>query len=200
MKNDIEVLLRNPSPTKDMIQATLRSNLEEIDHMTKMGKDLLVLARSERRVVTDLKKIDISEVIQKITDKISPLAAAKNISITATVDTPLFIFGSMSALEHILLNLLQNAIQYTPQGGSIQVQLTPVKSQAVIKISDTGPGIDPKDLPHIFERFYKGESASGTGLGLSIVKELVEQHRGTIGIESVRGQGTTATVCFPLSA
>ena len=200
MKNDIEVLLRNPSPTSDAIQATLKSNLEEIDRMTKMGKDLLVLARSERRIETDIEKIDVAMVVQKITDKISPLAAAKNISITTTLDTPLFIMGNRSALEHILLNLLQNAMQYTPQGGSVQAQLTSIKSQVVVTISDTGSGIDPKDLPHIFERFYKGESASGTGLGLSIVKELVDQHKGTIGVESVRGQGTIATVHFPLTA
>jgi signal transduction histidine kinase len=204
MKNDAEVLLRNPQPTKDLMHKTLRSNIEEIDRMTKLAKDLLTLARSERSEASTMEVLDISEVAQSMAKKMRPLAESKGVGLAVDSGGSKKMLGNRTALEQILLNLLQNALEHTPAGGSIQATVAKVGVQVQVAIADNGRGIAQKDLPHIFERFYKGgdaaKSVAGTGLGLSIVKELVQQHRGSIIIESTEGKGTTATVAFPLAA
>lgn len=200
MKNDAEVLLRNPNPSKDLVHSTLRSNIEEIDRMTKMAKDLLTIARSENQAVIDTENIDVAEVVKKIANKMRPLATEKGITLVETLTAHPTIEGSTNNLEHVLLNLVQNAVEHTPKGGSITIDVTEEKPEAILKVSDTGSGIDEKDLPRIFERFYKGEGVSGSGLGLSIVKGLVEQHGGSISIDSEKGVGTTATIRLPLVA
>jgi signal transduction histidine kinase len=198
MKNDIEVLLRNPSPSKDLIHSTLHSNIEEIDRMSKMAEDLLLLARSQNHVL-EAEKINIAGTAHKIADKMRPSAAKKQISLSVSDSTPLFVQGNAAACERVLMNLLRNAIDHTPAGGAITVTTSREKNHAVLKISDTGAGIKAKDLPRVFERFYKGESAKGTGLGLSIVKEIVTQHDGNIHIDSIEGNGTTITMQFPIA-
>ena len=197
MKNDAEVLLRNPNPTKDLIHSTLRSNIEEIDRMTKMAKDLLALARSENQVSVTTEKIDIAEVVKIMAEKMRPIAVEKHIALTVTSAARLHVEGNRSGLEHILLNLLQNAIEHTSKNGSISVAVVQETPDMFITVTDTGSGIEAEDIPHIFERFYKGEGVSGSGLGLSIVKALVEQHRGTISITSTKGEGTVVTIRLP---
>jgi two-component system, OmpR family, sensor histidine kinase CiaH len=199
MKNDAEVLLRNPSPTKDSIHSTLRSNIEEIDRLSNMAADLLALARSGNHVAPAMEKLDITEVVGTTVEKMRHVAAAKEVSLSVTSHKALQIMGYKAGLERILMNLLQNAIEHTPNSGSISVETSQDRSQAVVKVSDTGSGIDPKDLPNVFGRFYKGERASGTGLGLSIVKELTNQHQGMVSIESALEKGTIVTLRFPIS-
>jgi signal transduction histidine kinase len=199
MRNDAEVLLRNPNPTKDQIHSTLRSNIEEIDRMTKMAKDLLALARSENGVTVGTERIDVADITKKIADKMRPIAAGKGVTLTSSSEVQPQVEATLNGLEHVLLNLLQNALEHTPKSGSITVAVSQEESDAIIKVSDTGSGIEEKDLPHIFERFYKGEGVSGSGLGLSIVKGLVEQHGGSISIESTKGKGTTATIRLPIA-
>jgi two-component system sensor histidine kinase CiaH len=200
MKNDAEVLLRNPYPTKELIHATLRSNVEEIDRMTKMAEDLLLLARSENRKPVELEELDLNEVTQKVTEKMEIIAKEKGLTLNLATAASLPIQGNRGGLERVLVNLLQNSIQHTSKGGAVCVETMREDSKAVLKVTDTGAGIDEKDLPHLFERFYKGDGASGSGLGLSIVKELVDQHSGDIEIVSAKGKGTTVTVQFSLVA
>jgi two-component system sensor histidine kinase CiaH len=199
IKNDAEVLLRNPSPSKEAVHATLRSSIEEIDRLSSMASDLLALARSDNHATPALQSIDVTSITGKTIEKMRPVAASRGIELVSSLGDRLSIHGDGSGLERVLMNLLQNAIEHTPKGGSISVAVSSHGSQALITVSDTGSGIEEKDLPHIFERFYKGESASGTGLGLSIVKEIVSQHQGSIGVESVVGKGTTVSLRFPMS-
>ena len=199
MKSEAEILLRDPSPTKEQIRRVLESSLEEIDRMTKMTQDLLHLARSENRDVTPGEKVDFSELVRKIADKMKPLAQKQEIGLVVDAEKPLYVVGSRLAFEQIVMNLLQNALQHTPARGSVTLSVKQEKSFAVCTISDTGSGVDEKDLPHIFERFYKGGGTPGSGLGLSIVKELVEGSGGTVSIESIKGNGATATVRLPLA-
>jgi two-component system, OmpR family, phosphate regulon sensor histidine kinase PhoR len=106
-------------------------------------------------------------------------------------------------IEQVLLNLLQNALTFTPRGGRITLGAERRGDQVAIWVRDTGVGIAPEDLPHIFERFYKADHArtgGGTGLGLAIAKHLVERHGGQIGAISQPGQGTTVTFSLPLGA
>lgn len=193
MKNDIEVLLRHPNPSKESVRETLHSTLEEIDRMTHMAKDLLILARSERSGAPALETVAVTDIAERMADKMRPLAARKDVTIVTEGEAPP-VRGSKTALEHVFLNLLQNAIEHTPSGGKITMHMSQDRSDAVVRVADTGSGIAQKDLPHLFERFYKGESAAGTGLGLSIVKELIDQHGGSIDIASAQGEGTTATI------
>jgi two-component system sensor histidine kinase ResE len=106
--------------------------------------------------------------------------------------------GIQDSLERAVLNILQNSLDHTPSGGSISAKVEKDGSQIVLYITDTGSGIASKNLPHIFKRFYKGDSATGTGLGLSIVKEIINQHSGDISIESVLGKGTTVIIKLPI--
>jgi signal transduction histidine kinase len=112
--------------------------------------------------------------------------------------------GDRDRLKQVFLNLVGNAVQYTPNGGKVTISLQAVENRAKVVVCDTGPGIPQEDLPHIFERFYRGEKSrtrspsSGFGLGLSIAYWIVRSHQGTIEVESVEGQGTTFTVWLPI--
>ena len=114
------------------------------------------------------------------------------------------VWGDEDRLKQVLINIVSNALTYTPEGGEIRFSLQKVSGKAEVQIADTGPGIPEEDLPHIFKRFYRTEKArtrseeSGVGLGLSIVYWIVEYHEGEIEVESEKGRGTTFTVYFPL--
>lgn len=200
MKNDAEVLLRNPNPTKERVYETLRSNIEEMDRMAQMAKDLLTLARSQNHITPVAEKVNITEIIRKTAEKMRSVGNPKGVAINVADGNPLYINGNRAGLERVIINLLQNAIEHTPKDGSVSIITQQEKNNALIEISDTGVGIEEKDLPHIFDRFYKGEGASGSGLGLSIVKDLVKQHSGRIEIESTGAKGTLVTIKLPLIA
>jgi signal transduction histidine kinase len=111
--------------------------------------------------------------------------------------------GDRDKLKKVFLNLLDNAIKFTPAGGRIGITVGVESNLAKVQIADTGPGISPEQLPRIFDRFYratKDDSLPGSGLGLSIVKAIVEAHRGKVDVESKPGQGSVFTVYLPLSS
>jgi signal transduction histidine kinase len=141
--------------------------------------------------------VDISEIAQKIVAKMRLIATQKEITIESVPVTPQYIFGNSAGLERVIFNLLRNSIEHTPPSGSIVVCVEQEGSQVIAKVSDTGTGIDAKDLPHIFDRFYKGEGEQGSGLGLAIVKTLVAQHHGSVEIQSTKGKGTVVSMKFP---
>ncbi len=198
MRNDIEVYLRNNSPTKELTHTTMSSNLEEISRMSSMVEDLLLLARSDNKITIERKDVDINVLVKNMVERMKPLAESKNIKLTYTASDPFVIQGVQNSLERVVLNILQNSIDHTPSGGAISAKVEKDGSQVVVRITDTGSGIAPEKLPHIFKRFYKGDSTTGTGLGLSIVKEIIDQHGGDIFIESVLGKGTTVIIKLPI--
>jgi signal transduction histidine kinase len=111
--------------------------------------------------------------------------------------------GDQVELERLLTNLVHNAIRYTPPGGSVTLKTFALKSQVVVEIADTGIGISKDDLPHIFEHFFRADTArsmekAGTGLGLAIAKRIVEVHDGTLEVESTLGEGTTFRLALPV--
>jgi signal transduction histidine kinase len=110
---------------------------------------------------------------------------------------PAYIKGAANLLERVLLNIFQNSIDHTNAGGLVTAKVVIEGPEIVLSVRDNGSGISERDLPHIFTRFYKGESEKGNGLGLSIVKEIVMQHKGKIEVASAEGVGTTITVQFP---
>lgn len=200
MRNDFEVLLRNSAPTKEMMHSALKSSIEEIDRLSGMTKDLLTLARSHTAAQAPSEKVDLADLAKSTAGKIRQLSENKGVRLNVSAEGSISVLGWPGDLARALTNLLQNAIEHTSRNGTIVLDVQREGAQAVMRISDTGRGIDEKDLPHVFERFYKGEGTTGSGLGLSIVKELVVQHGGSVSIESEKGKGTAVTICLPLSA
>ncbi len=197
MQNDVEVLLRSEHPTKEAVHSTLNSVLEEIGGMSKMTENLLLLARLGNRKKAE-GSTDLAGIILGLAEKLKPIASAKKLSLkTELSDGRLGAKVEAKDMERVLSNLIQNSLEYAPSGGTVSIQASRQENAVFISVSDTGPGITEKDMPHIFERFYKGQSSSGTGLGLSIAKEIIENYGGSISLESAVGKGTKAIIRLP---
>ncbi|HAE59988.1 MAG TPA: two-component sensor histidine kinase [Anaerolineae bacterium] len=179
---------------------------DEADRLTRMVGDLLLLAQAESGKLTlSLNPVELDALLLEVFQEMHVLAGGKVVLKLKEIDEAL-VSGDRDRLKQVLLNLVSNAIQYTPQGGEVIVGLARSDGQVSITVRDSGPGIPTEDLPHIFERFYRGEKsrtrskASGFGLGLSIAYWIVEHHGGKIFVVSQAGSGTTFTVSLPLAA
>lgn len=176
----------------------------ESDHLGALIDDLLDLSRIESgKFRMRREHLLLQELIPEIIARMAPRAAQKEIQLTvdAAPDLP-YVEGDSARLTQVLVNLVDNAIKYTPAGGRVAVSAVPEQRGVCLKVSDTGVGIPPADQARIFERFYRVDKArarasGGTGLGLSIVKHIVEAHGGTIAVQSEVGRGTTFTVRLP---
>lgn len=197
MRNDIEVLLRNQNATKELMIETMTSNLEEIHRMTRMTNYLLFLVRSEYHGAPEFSTIDATDMTEKIIQKMQTVAMSHGVSLQKDIEKDLFVAGDLSSFERAILNVVKNGIEHTPKEGVVTLKAFKDKGEVVVQVVDTGYGIEKKDLPHLFERFYKGENTSGNGLGLSIVKEIINQHKGIVTIESERGKGTLVEIRVP---
>ena len=153
----------------------------------------------------EVRPVELAPMIETVVDGVRPAADARNIHLQTVLD-PLTspISGDPERLQQIIWNLLTNAIKFTPKGGSVEVRLERIESHVELAISDTGQGIEPEFLPHVFDRFPQSDSSStrrhgGLGLGLSIVRQLVELHGGTVtAVSPGEGEGTTFKVILPL--
>ncbi len=202
MKTDIEVLLRSKETLSSNVTSVLESNLEEITTLTTMTSDLLELSRGKYK---GGENVSIGSLLQDEIAKLQTLADQKNIRLVfENTNDVLTIKGSKEGLRRAFKNIVANAIAYTPADGTVTITTESLKENILIKISDNGIGINQKDLPHIFDRFYKADNArtqtkNGSGLGLAIAKQIVEQYHGTIAIDSVIGEGTDVTITLPRS-
>jgi len=184
----------------------LTSNLEEIIRLSRLVEDLLTLARGDAGQVTlQWEPVLLSKLCEQTAEYLSPLAEQKQQTLVwQPPDKPVLVSGDVARLKQLLLNLIDNAIKYTGEGGRVTLSLQTEGKEAVLRVSDTGRGIPPEDLPHIFERFFRhsrstsDKGAAGFGLGLSIVKWIVDSHGGKIEATSKVGEGTTFTVRLPL--
>ncbi|HET9095702.1 MAG TPA: ATP-binding protein [Candidatus Baltobacteraceae bacterium] len=180
--------------------------LGQVDRLTTLVQRLLEQARVESgELVLQIEEIDLEEVARPIVQSFGPQAASKNVRLELGAQRPAIVEADEQRLSQVFVNLIDNALRFTPSGGSVTVTLDVQDGYAVVKVSDTGMGIPYKDLPYVFERFYVADPSrtrgvSGAGLGLSIVKQIVEAHRGTVGVESTLGSGTTFTVRIPVAA
>ncbi|MCP4021340.1 MAG: HAMP domain-containing histidine kinase [Desulfobacteraceae bacterium] len=178
----------------------------EADHMEYILKQLLTLARADfGKTSLRLDKINLNEVLAAICDDIRILCSEKKLSMGFKSHEDIKINGDVKALRNLFLNLLTNAIRYTPEGGKISVELTQVHGNAVVSVSDTGIGIPLDALPHIFKRFFRVDKArsrkdGGSGLGLAICKHIIDQHNGRIMVESELGRGTKFIVRIPVTS
>ncbi len=179
---------------------------KEVERMEKMVNELAHLSTIDsKKYELEMKKIDINTVVQETLELLKVEIEKKGLGLKEALGkTPIYINGDPGKIKEILMNLINNSIKFT-QEGSIGVAATSTKTCAVISIEDSGIGVDEKDLPHIFDRFYRGEKSrssnlGGLGIGLTIVKELVYAQNGRIQIESPGRNGTKVTITFPLSA
>ena len=177
----------------------------ESDRMTRLVKDLLMLSRLDYdREELNMKKIDITKIVNDCIYKMEISAKFKKQNISLHVeDTIPSIVGDKDRIEQVIINIISNSIEYTPEKGKIGVKLAKDGEYISIKVIDNGIGIPKEDAIRLFERFYRVDKArsrmlGGTGLGLSIAKQIVEAHKGSINLESSYGEGTEVTIKLPL--
>lgn len=176
-----------------------------IDHASRYIYDLLALARLEHDSnESPFAAVDLAELVEELVEYASLPAEEAGIIFHTTIAHPVWINGREKQLSDALVNILGNAVKYMgdTQTKEIHITLLPLDGQAILRIKDTGPGIDPEFLPQLFKRFRRAESASkarGTGIGLAITKRIIELHGGTIRAESAPGEGTTFVITLPLA-
>jgi two-component system OmpR family sensor kinase len=188
-------------------EESLESIENEVDRLTRLVGDLLLLAQAESgQVPFDMAPLELDSVLLEVFQQMRVLAGER-LSVKLLTLEPIAVKGDRDRLKQVMLNLVGNAIQYTPAGGTVTISLVKVEDRACLTVSDTGAGIPAADLPHIFERFYRGEKSrhrsSGTGgfgLGLSIAYWIVRSHEGDMEVQSQEGKGTSFTVWLPLIA
>ena len=177
---------------------------QESNRLTRLVGDLLLLAQAETgKLPLQQDCLELDSLIFEVLQEMHIFADGK-VNLRLTEIDQIQILGDRDRLKQVLINLISNAIQYTPAGGDVSLSLAKEKKKARVIIHDTGPGIPTEDLPHIFERFYRTEKsrtrskASGFGLGLSIAYWIVHNHKGTINVDSKTGEGTTFTILLPM--
>jgi heavy metal sensor kinase len=178
----------------------------EVDRLTRMVGDLLLIARAESgKLPLDQQQVELDTLLLEVLQQIQVLAVDQ-LSLSLGEIDQVLIYGDRDRLKQVFLNLISNAIKYTQKGGEVIVGLGKVEGRARVTVSDNGPGIPSEDLPHIFERFYRTEKSrtrskdgKGFGLGLSIAYWIVRHHGGHIDVDSKEGQGTRFDVWFPLA-
>ncbi|MFA7253355.1 MAG: HAMP domain-containing sensor histidine kinase [Patescibacteria group bacterium] len=202
MKTEIEVNLRDKSLTLEASKELLKSNLEEIGKLESLSNALLKLARSEGDETDKFEKINLDDAIRESVKKISISAKDKGIDIVIDYG-PLVVRGITHSLEELFIILLDNAVKYSSNGSTINIKMAKDKENAVVWIKDQGIGIKPRELPYIFNRFYRSDSSrskkmvDGYGLGLAIAKHIVEIHNGEISVESTPGEGSEFMIKLP---
>lgn len=187
-------------------EESLSSIENEVDRLTRMVGDLLLLAQAESgKLPLDNRLIEMDTLLLEVLNQMNVLARDKVQLHLGDIDQ-VQVCGDQDRLKQVLMNLVGNAINYTPQGGTVTLGLGKDGAHSILTIQDTGQGIPEEDLPHVFERFYRGEKSrtrsrdgKGFGLGLSIAYWIVRNHGGRIEVESTEGEGTTFSVWLPLA-
>ncbi|MCR2822421.1 two-component system histidine kinase PnpS [Lederbergia panacisoli] len=203
LKGFAETLLDGAMEDEELCRNFLTIIYNESDRLHRLIKDILYLSSIEHhRIPLEIELVNITDAVINTANTIKKEAAKKNLQLTLPENKEIWIEGEKDRIQQIVLNLLSNAIAYTPEGGEISVNVIEEKNKIKLLISDTGIGIAQKELPRIFERFYRVEkarsrSSGGTGLGLAIVKHLVDSHHGIIDVNSVEGEGTTFIISLP---
>jgi signal transduction histidine kinase len=197
-----EVALRDLPPDESDQRALLHDVLAESDHMRRLVDDLLTLTRLDSGQLTLTKEtVDLTALLASIQRQAARLGEQRGVAVELA-DVGGLVQADTERLQQVVLIALDNALRYTPAGGRITLAATPMERTVQIRVADTGCGIAPEHLPHIFERFYRADPARGrengnAGLGLSIAKGLVEAMGGRIAVESTVGVGTTVVISLP---
>lgn len=192
-------------PSLDGKQVVLEAQEARINQMSRLVSQLLSLARAEQGALLMKTDVDFAALTREVLEEFATVAIDKEIDLSFQDEgIPLVVTGHASLLREIVANLVDNAVRYSPPGGTIAVDLGRAEGQVRLTIEDTGPGVSDEDLPHLTERFYRGASADaetgaeGTGLGLAIVRDIIEAHDGSLTLgRRTTGTGLVATVTLP---
>jgi signal transduction histidine kinase len=205
LRAGVERAITTPNLPQDTL-ATLEETLQEINRMAELVDALLTLARADEGIAPlHRESVDLRGIVEEVQETGELLAEEAGVTMeVATATEPMVVSVDASRIRQLILNLVTNAVKYTPAGGSVRMQLGPVNGRVALSVADTGIGIAPGDLPHIFDRFWRADSARtrtgerpGSGLGLAICKWIAEAHGGRIDVVSRPGRGTTFTVTLP---
>jgi two-component system phosphate regulon sensor histidine kinase PhoR len=192
------------APEQEARELFVPQALAQVDRLTALVGQLLEQARAESgQLKLALRDVDLEEVARPIVSSLEQQASNKGVSLELAALRPVRVEADPDRLAQVFVNLIDNALRHTAEGGRIRVEIDARDSDAVLRVRDTGVGIPYRDLPHIFERFYvvdrsRNRSTGGAGLGLAIVKGIVDAHGGAISAESTLGRGTAFTIRLPI--
>lgn len=205
MRGEIEVALRSKRLSRST-RELLESLYDEVLRLSGIVESLMTLIKSDSgRLTLSIGKVNIDTIIQDLIEETNMLSSMKNISITYSKKATPVIDGDGAKLKQLFLNLIDNAIKYTPDNGTVTIEVSENEGFAVIRFTDSGIGIAEHEKEKIFERFYRakvkkrGVESEGSGLGLAIAKWITEAHKGSIEVQSQEGKGSTFTVKLPLT-
>jgi signal transduction histidine kinase len=195
-----EVSLATEAP-RDELAGAMGSVVEECDRLLELINTMLLISRTEAGVTPlAMELLDLAALLREACALFEVAAEDRGLTLTCELGEPLPLRGDRRLLQRLVANLLDNALGYTPAGGSVTAAATRSGAQLVLTVADTGPGIAAHDLPHIFERFYRGDpsrTVAGAGLGLSLARAVCQAHGGTIEVDSTPGRGACFTVRLP---
>jgi two-component system sensor histidine kinase CiaH len=200
LKTSIEVNLRDKKLNLEKAKKILESNLEEVDRLQALSEELLTLEQYQKKsIISGPSTITVKDIVETAYERIQPLAEKKQITIVRAVPSA-YVLGNDRSLIELFVILLDNAIKYSPSKTTVAVTSEKADGKIKILVTDEGIGIEEKDIPHIFDRFYRADksrtqqSIKGYGLGLSIAKKIVENSKGSICVKSTSKKGTTFTL------
>ncbi len=205
LMGELELALRSKR-TPEEYERILSTALEEVVRLSKLVQNLLELSRAESgQINLETQLLDLSQLLQDIAEDAEILAEMKSIRVHTAIEAPLWMKGDKHRLYQAFLNLVDNAVKYTPEGQEIAIRAMRRNGQIVVEIEDTGIGIPEQEIPLIFRRFYRVDKArsrkiQGQGLGLAIVQWIVHSHNGSIQVESSVGKGSCFRIVLPATA
>jgi two-component system OmpR family sensor kinase len=206
LRAELEVTLRRPRDRPEYEKA-LRSCLHEVEWLSGLTNELLMLARldaGESRTPQP-QSVRLTPILEQAVFRLAPEASRRDVAVLVDARADLMIQVAPGAAALVVGNVLDNAVKFSPPGSQIRIRVTPEAGTAVVAISDSGPGIALNELPHLFERFYRGSTGRGSdvpgvGLGLAICRVLLEGQGGSIAVSSPQGGGATVSIRLPLAA
>jgi signal transduction histidine kinase len=203
LQGNLEVTLLK-ARTSEEYRDALINNLEQVERLITLTRSLLTLAKfTSDKPPVQLVPLALEPLIRELVDDLTIIAEERRIKLSFESQSVPPVLGDAQWLKQAVINLLDNALRYTTSDGAVTVRLKAVGEGIAMAVEDTGHGIEPDHLPHLFERFYRtdwarAKDSGGTGLGLPIVKEIAEAHHGTITVESQVGKGSVFTVTLPI--
>jgi signal transduction histidine kinase len=200
LRTGLEVTLGRERTVAEYVEG-LTHALGETVALCRMAEELLALARLDHEGTIALEPLDLAALVREVMEAVEPLVQAKQLELRVSLDGATPVKGDRDHLRRLVVNLIDNALKFTPEHGWIAVGLSPHDGQASLLIVDSGPAIPGEDLPHIFERFYRGKAKaeSGSGLGLSLCREIVLLHGGDISAANLDTGGVEFAVTLPLA-
>jgi two-component system, OmpR family, sensor kinase len=206
LRSELEVTLRRPRASGEY-KAALQSCLEEVERLSQLTEQLLLLARLDAGEPREsaVQSVPLAPILKEAMTHLAPDALQRDVTLAVDAPAGVVVRADPAAASVVVANILRNAVKFSPPGGRVRVEVSTDAADAVVTVSDSGPGIPEAEIPRLFERFYRGSAARasdvpGVGLGLAICRVLVEGQGGSIAVSNSRGGGTTFHIRLPLAA